>query len=121
MTEAPELWPIWAKRFPMGCRKINLQVRTSNAALVEFYKKLDYIVYSRRAHKHGQATVMCLVLELSCPNPSDSASLWAIGSFRTISPAIASPRFWLAQPLAASSVIVTAPSQIAHAIPDPAH
>ena len=35
-------------------------------------------------------------------------------------PAIASPRFWLAQPLAANSVIVTAPRLIALAIPDPA-
>src|ERR1700739_295944 len=36
-------------------------------------------------------------------------------------PAIASPRFWLAQPLAVNSVIVTAPRLIALAVPDPAH
>ncbi len=56
-------------------------------------------LYSRRAHKRGQAIVMCLVLGLSCPNPS--AQRLALGdcSFRTTPPAIASPGFWLAQRL----------------------
>jgi ribosomal protein S18 acetylase RimI-like enzyme len=36
-----------ARLAAMGCRKINLQVRTSNAAAVEFYKKLGYIIEER--------------------------------------------------------------------------
>jgi ribosomal protein S18 acetylase RimI-like enzyme len=30
-----------------GCQKINLQVRTSNATVVEFYKKLGYVIEER--------------------------------------------------------------------------
>jgi ribosomal protein S18 acetylase RimI-like enzyme len=36
-----------ARPAAMDCQKINLQVRTSNAAVVEFYKKLGYIVEER--------------------------------------------------------------------------
>jgi ribosomal protein S18 acetylase RimI-like enzyme len=38
---------VQARLAAMGCLKINLQVRTSNAAVVEFYKKLGYIVEER--------------------------------------------------------------------------
>lgn len=31
----------------MGCLKINLQVRVSNAEVVEFYRKLGYLVEER--------------------------------------------------------------------------
>ena len=31
----------------MGCHKINLQVRASNAAVVEFYKRLGYAIEER--------------------------------------------------------------------------
>jgi ribosomal protein S18 acetylase RimI-like enzyme len=36
-----------ARLAAMGCQKINLQVRTSNAAVVEFYKKLGYMIEER--------------------------------------------------------------------------
>ena len=36
-----------ARLAAMGCQKINLQVRTSNAAVVEFYKKLSYMIEER--------------------------------------------------------------------------
>jgi ribosomal protein S18 acetylase RimI-like enzyme len=45
----------------MGCGKINLQVRTSNAAVIEFYRRLGYDVEERMSlgkHlKHGHARV----------------------------------------------------------------
>jgi hypothetical protein len=31
----------------IGCRKINLQIRASNAEVVEFYKKLGYLIEER--------------------------------------------------------------------------
>ena len=31
----------------MGCSKINLQVRASNATVVEFYKRLGYVIEER--------------------------------------------------------------------------
>jgi ribosomal protein S18 acetylase RimI-like enzyme len=36
-----------ARLAAMGCQKINLQVRTSNAAVAEFYKKLGYVIEER--------------------------------------------------------------------------
>jgi ribosomal protein S18 acetylase RimI-like enzyme len=36
-----------ARLAAMGCQKINLQVRTPNAAVVEFYKKLGYGIEER--------------------------------------------------------------------------
>jgi ribosomal protein S18 acetylase RimI-like enzyme len=36
-----------ARLAAMGCQKINLQVRTSNAEVVEFYKKFRYVVEER--------------------------------------------------------------------------
>jgi ribosomal protein S18 acetylase RimI-like enzyme len=36
-----------ARLVAIGCQKINLQVRTSNAAVVEFYKKLGYMIEER--------------------------------------------------------------------------
>lgn len=36
-----------ARLAAMGCQKINLQVRTSNAEVVEFYKKLGYTIEER--------------------------------------------------------------------------
>jgi ribosomal protein S18 acetylase RimI-like enzyme len=45
----------------MGCGKINLQVRTSNAAVIEFYNRLGYEIEERMSlgkHlKHGHARV----------------------------------------------------------------
>ncbi len=31
----------------MGCAKINLQVRAANAGVVEFYKRLGYVIEER--------------------------------------------------------------------------
>jgi ribosomal protein S18 acetylase RimI-like enzyme len=36
-----------ARLAALGCQKINLQVRASNAAVVEFYKKLGYVIEDR--------------------------------------------------------------------------
>jgi ribosomal protein S18 acetylase RimI-like enzyme len=36
-----------ARLAAMGCQKISLQVRTSNAAVAEFYKKLGYVIEER--------------------------------------------------------------------------
>jgi len=45
LTVQPELSE--ARLAAMGCQKINLQVRASNAAVVEFYKKLGYMIEER--------------------------------------------------------------------------